>query len=422
MLQTLTATAMNWGYSFTCTRPKKWRLRQFASYAAEGFGDIGALFPQLEGVSVESRSEGDVATFVVRAEGHVLATAYAAFTSDVASIVWDLAEKDFLRYSDKFAAQMDANVCPEKPETSPWFAAIVWPIMLHQESPSAINNLWNVLFASAYGSYALKTRECDNLVSKDELLEWFADYLDAVLPVEEKVALLNAKDGELESLRSQLKPHIDAAFEDVDVASEWLEQFKKTEGIDIEVMAAFRKSYLELWLHDRQVGEIEWRENGDDHECAAVLNIPKRRLRAWSRHETIFEEEETYPLFSAKPEAVTYLDETSNGTGLLLSLARRFGRRRLVTPSYWKTIIDAFNSCSFAEWQNSYQAPEKSAVMKSHWHLVVRSVDGGTIFDCVGDNACEDKFWTSLLDLIHSMHVDLPTFGHSYACEDGESD
>ena len=123
--------------------------------AAGGFGDVAAIFPELAGVTVEGRAESGAVALVVRAGGHVLGTAYAALTSDVEAAVWGLAEGNYLRDSDKFSVEMDAKACPEIPANLPWVAAIVWPILLHQESDAAYGNFWNVVVAATYGAAAL---------------------------------------------------------------------------------------------------------------------------------------------------------------------------------------------------------------------------------------------------------------------------
>lgn len=155
MLKALTATTMNWGDTFTCPVPDEGRLRQLASFAADGFGDVAAIFPELAGVTVEGRAEGGAVALVVRAGGHVLGTAYAALTGDAEAAAWGLAEGNYLRDSDKFSVEMDAKACPEKPANLPWVAAIVWPILLRQESDAAYGNFWNVVAAATYGAAAL---------------------------------------------------------------------------------------------------------------------------------------------------------------------------------------------------------------------------------------------------------------------------
>ena len=155
MLPELTALAMNWGDTFTCPLPDKPRLRQLAAFAAGGFGNVAAIFPELVGVIVEGRAESGAVALAVRAGGHVLGTAYAALTGTVEAAVWGLAEGNYLRDSDKFSVEMDAKACPEKPANLPWVAAIVWPILLRQESDAAYGNFWNVVAAATYGAAAL---------------------------------------------------------------------------------------------------------------------------------------------------------------------------------------------------------------------------------------------------------------------------
>ena len=155
MLKALTASTMNWGDTFTCPVPDEGRLRQLASFAAGGFGNVAVIFPELAGVAVEGRAEGGAVALVVRAGGHVLGTACAALTGDVEAAVWALAEGNYLRDSDKFSVEMEASACPEKPAAPPWVVAIAWPILLRQESDSSFGNFWNVVAAATYGAAAL---------------------------------------------------------------------------------------------------------------------------------------------------------------------------------------------------------------------------------------------------------------------------
>ncbi len=157
MLKALTATTMNWGDTFTCPVPDEGRLRQLASFAAGGFGDVATIFPEFAGVTVEGRAEGGAVALVVRAGGHVLGTAYAALTGDAEAAAWGLAEGNYLRDSDKFSVEMEAKACPEKPAAPPWVVAIAWPILLRQESDSAFGNFWNVVVAATYGAATLRS-------------------------------------------------------------------------------------------------------------------------------------------------------------------------------------------------------------------------------------------------------------------------
>ena len=143
---------MNSGERLACRTPDGDRLRHLTLFAKGGFGDVTAIFPQFAGGNVAGEIIGTAVFFRVEADTHTVATVYVASDMTMEAEVWEIAESAYLSDSDKYAGEMHAEAYPQKPETLPWAAMTLWPLLYRQESPNAIINVQEVAAAVALGA------------------------------------------------------------------------------------------------------------------------------------------------------------------------------------------------------------------------------------------------------------------------------
>jgi len=142
---------MNSGESESYRQPEGPHLQRLAEFARGGFGDVASVIPGLAGVMVKGELHDFGAVYFIEAEGHVLASAFVAVDQLNEELIWYAAESAYLQDSDKYAKEMHAEACPSKPDSLPWVAVTLWPILYNQNSPHAIENVKVVVVAAANG-------------------------------------------------------------------------------------------------------------------------------------------------------------------------------------------------------------------------------------------------------------------------------